>query len=192
MIRQFNGFDRNNVYGEYEKLPVGGYVIGILDAEIQTIPSTGNQFLLLKFDIAEGEYKNYYSKQYKESSLPDKKFKGVFRLYIPKDDGSDMDEFTKKKFNTAIYAVEDSNINYHWDWNEKSLIGKKVGCIMYKKEWEYNGKTGFATAPYGFRSVNDIEDGNFKIPKPKKLQKAAEFEKVDLSDYTEILADDPF
>ena len=155
-------FDRNNVIRNTEKLPVGGYVVKILDAKEQNF--TWGDVLVISFDIAEGDFKDFFDENYKAQQGEDKKWKGTFRLNIPKEDGSEQDQWTQKKFNTNIVAIEDSNPNYFFDWDEAKLKGKLVGAIFNNKEYEVNGNHGFYTNCYSFVSVETIRSGNFKIP----------------------------
>lgn len=166
-MKPIGGYDNAKPYTEFTKLPAGAYVIGILDA--QEIKGDKGDRLVLKFDICEGEFKNYYSEQYKNSQFEDTKYKGNFSIFIPKEDGSEDDEKTLRRLKTSINAIEDSNPGFHWDWDESKLKGKKVGMIFQDKEWKYNGKTGFTAQPYGLRSVQDVNDGSCKIPDKKYL-----------------------
>jgi hypothetical protein len=48
--------------------------------------------LCIVFDIAEGEFAGYYQEAFDRSTFEDKKWKGVLRLWLPKNDGSEQDE----------------------------------------------------------------------------------------------------
>lgn len=168
-MKAFNSYETTKVFTETEKLPVGGYIIGITG--IEEIQYTWGNVLEVKFDIAQGDYKNFFTNQYKNSQLEDKKYKGTYRINIPKEDGSEKDEWTARKFKTDMMAVEDSNPGFHWDWDEKKLVGKKVGAIFFEKEWAMNGNTGFFTTLHSFKSIEKIRNNDFKIPKPKLLNK---------------------
>lgn len=166
-MKAFSGYEETQVYTEAKKLPVDGYVVEIQKAEV--VEYDWGDVLALSYDIAEGEYQGFFLEQWKENTQPDKKYKGVFRLNIPKDDGSEKDEWSKRKFKTCATAIEESNTGYRWEWEEQTLVKKKVGMIFQDKEWEYNGKTGMSAQPYAMTTVEKIREGNFKIPKPKYL-----------------------
>lgn len=151
------------------KLPAGGYIIKILDAEEVTFPNS--QALKISFDIIEGEYKNYYTINYKNQKQEDKKWKGVYHLFIPKEDGSENDEWTKSKFRTCMDAVEESNPGYRWEWDESTLKGKIAGAIMRDKEWKMNGRTGFTVEVYTLETAEKIRENKFSIPNPRLLPK---------------------
>lgn len=161
-MKKYNGFDRNNVYKDQERLPVGGYVLKIMDAK-EVDQSWGNQ-LIISFDIAEGEYKDFFTKNYKSQQGEDKKWKGTYRLNVPKDDGSEQDGWAKTRFNTVIVNIEDSNPGYHWDWDERKLKGKLIGGLFNNKEYSINGRHGFYTNCHSLVLVDKIRSGDYKIP----------------------------
>lgn len=169
MINRYNGY-KAEMMQSAERLPVGAYVCKILKAE--PVNYTWGSVLLVSFDICEGEYKDFYAKNYKSQTSEDtKKWKGVLRMNLPKDDGSERDEWTKRSFNNFVGVIEDANPGYHFDWDEATLKGKTVGILFRNKEWEKDGKTGFWTEPFSAASVGDIRDGkDFKI-KDKLLNK---------------------
>lgn len=78
----------------------------------------------------------------------------------------------KRTFGNAIWAIEESNPGYKWDWIEAALKGKTVGVLFREREWEWDGKTGMTTEACTFVSVDDIRANNFKMPRPKMLNKA--------------------
>jgi len=173
-MKKIANYETAQPYTDAMKLPPNGYVIGILGAE--EMNDNLGVYLHLTFDICEGEQKNFYTTQYKSLQSEDKKFKGVYKLRIPTEDGSEQDGWTLRRFKTVMCAIEDSNPGYHWDWNEKALAGKVVGAIFYEKEYDFNGKTGFYTTLHSFKSADKIRSGDFKVPPPKLLQeKPTEF-----------------
>ena len=172
-MKKLNGFEKARTLGEpQEQLPVGGYILKILDVKFQNYE--WGDVIVLAFDIAEGEYAGFYKKNFDAQTQEDKKWKGTYRMNVPKDDGSKQDEFTMSKFKTDIEAIEDSNSGYHWDWDESKFKGKTVGAVFQNREWEMNGNTGFYTACYGLKSTEAIRSGKFKIPKDKLLKKKEE------------------
>lgn len=167
-MKAFNGFKAEPPVRK-EKLPAGGYVAKILDAK--EVSYDWGSVLLISFDIVEGDYKDFFRKDYAGQQQEDKKWRGVFRLPIPKDDGSERDGWTKNSFNHTMFAVEDSNPGYHWDWNESGLKGKTTGLLYRDREWEMNGNTGWTTECCAFISATDIREKKFEFPKKKPLAK---------------------
>ncbi len=168
MISRPNNWDNVQAFSDRQKLPVGAYVCYIKQAVVKE-NSSGNQLCVL-FDISAGEYAGYYDDDFKRNQRENKKWKGVLRLWLPKEDGSDKDEWAKSILKGFIAAVEESNRGYKWDWNEKSLAKKEIGILFRNEEWEYEGKTGWATRPFRAISVDSVEDGSYAIPKDKPLK----------------------
>ena len=48
-----------------------------------------------------------------------------------------------------------------------------VGVLFRDREWEIESKTGMTTECCTFVSVEDVRTNNFKMPKPKMLNKVA-------------------
>lgn len=167
-MKAFNGFEAKKQGGEREKLPAGGYVAKIMNAE--EISYSWGSVLLISFDVIEGEYKDFFRRDYQENTNEDRKWRGTYRLTIPRDDGSEKDEWTKRTFGNAIWAIEDSNRGYAWDWNEAGLKNKTVGVLFRNREWEIDGNTGWTTECCKLTSVDDIRNGKFKMPKDKPLE----------------------
>lgn len=161
-MKAYKGFDRNNTYKETERLPVGGYVLKIMEAK-EVVNEWGST-LVISFDIAEGEYKDFFANNYRAQQGEDKKWKGAYRLRVPKDDGSEQDSWTVKRFNTVIVNIEESNQGYHWDWDERKLKGKLVGGLFNNKEYAFNGRHGFFTNCHSLVTTEMIRSGKFKIP----------------------------
>ena len=197
-MRPFSNYDTTQTISARAQLPVGAYICQIFKAEEKVYSSSKGEWhkLEVSFDISEGEHKDFYANDYRAQSGEDKKWKGVLRMNIPTDDGSEADGWTKRSFKTNILAIEESNNGYHWDWNEAQLKGKTVGIVFRSEEWEYNGKRGWRTAPFKMVPAADVKSGNIKIPDPKPLNGKAASQAstaADLSDFVEVAsADLPF
>lgn len=167
-MRAFKGYEAKKQGSAREILPAGGYVAKILNAEEKRYD--WGDVLLISFDISEGEHSGFFNKDYQENTNEDKKWRGTYRLNIPKDDGSERDGWTKNTFGGAMWAVEESNQGYTWNWDEKSLKGKTVGVLFRNKEWEMNENTGWTTECCKLESADDIRNGKFRMPKDKPLK----------------------
>lgn len=166
-MKQFSGY-KAEAPVRREKLPAGGYVARIMDAREQEY--SWGSVLLISFDIAEGEHKDFFATDYRGQQQEDKKWRGTYRLRVPKDDGSEQDAWSKRSFGNAMWAVEASNSGYHWDWNEGGLKGKLVGVLFRNKEWEMNGNTGWTTECCFLVDVESIRQNRFTMPKDKPLK----------------------
>lgn len=148
------------------KAPEAGGYIGIIK---NVFDNTDKGQLEIELDIAEGEYANYY-----EQLMAAKGFWGLkaYKNYENKKDPS-KDEYCKRYFKSFITAVENSNEGYNFvntDYNEKTLIGKKVGIILYKEQYIANdGSTKVGTKFSDFKTIEKIKSGDFKVPEFKEL-----------------------
>ena len=160
-------------YTNVEKLPAGGYVLEIKNVVYEDNFEKGyNDKIVLSFDIYEGDFRDHFKRRYEAQTQEDKKWKGTYRLSVAKDDGSEEDTRTGRRFMTVIGAFEDSNPGYHWNWDEQTLKGKLIGGIFREKEYDFNGHKGFFTECAAFDTVNRIREGTFKQLPTKYLDDA--------------------
>ena len=172
MIKKFGDYDQTKGYSDSEQLPRGGYVCKIIGAKMQE--NEYGQSVKIAFDIAEGEYKDFFQKKFDANTNEDKKWSGTFLLNVPTDDGSEKDGWSKRRFRTFTDALEDSNPNYHFDWDETKFKGKLVGFIFNYREWQApDGRLIRSANPAKTVSVDKIRKGNFKIPADKLLEKVS-------------------
>lgn len=172
-MKAINNWDNVKASTDFTTLPAGGYVCRIQGAKISEYQShNGSTFerLEVAVDIEEGEYKGYYRQDFDNQQTEDKKWRGVFRLYVPSGDGSEQDNWSTAKLKRFVTDVEDSNPGYRWDWDEKKLKGKLVGLTFRREEWEYNGRNGWKTNPFQAYTVDDIHQDKFQMPKDKPLK----------------------
>ena len=167
-MRRLKGYESARVFSDQERLPAGGYVLKILDVAYQE--NIRGDVIILSFDIAEGDQKKFFERNYKNQTGEDKRWKGTYRIRVPKDDGSDEDEWTQRRFKTIMVNFEESNSGYHWDWDEKSLKGKMIGALFNNKEYDFNGRHGFYTNCHSLVSVEKIRSGKFQIPQDSLLK----------------------
>ena len=167
-MRAFTNYNNVQSYAESMKLPVGAYKVKIIRAEEQ-----GNALCIL-FDIAEGEYKDFYHKKFsndKKSYPSEAKYKGVFRLWYPS--GDERDEKNERKMKTALEKICESNSHLHIDftkeWDGALLKDCCVGMVFQEKEYDYKGNHGFSAQPYSLITLADLKEGNFTIPEPNYL-----------------------
>lgn len=168
MIKRYEGFaPEQSASGPREKLPAGGYVAKILNAEI--VEYSWGSVLVLAHDITEGEYTGFWKDDYDTNEREDRKWRGNIRITLPKGDGSDKDEWAKRAFNNLVWAAEYCNPGYKWNWDEKTLVGKEIGVLYRNKEWAMNGQTGWTTEACSVVSSESIRDNTFRVPKDKPL-----------------------
>ena len=179
-MKKFSGYSETEArdFTQYEKIEVGGHYCKILDVKIEEIQGKNGKFeqLLIKFDTDENDKQpRYYSTRYKQDVEKDAtkaKWKGYYKIFIPKDDGTEQDEKSKVNFKTFITCIEKSNSGYDWeksDWNEKTLVGKKfVGVFGIEEFTNLAGELVWATKCRFVRSTDsDLE--KVGIPKVRLI-----------------------
>lgn len=155
--------------GEFKKLPAGGYVCKIIDVKDVPLGSDPNKpdkgnYLRVYFDIAEGEYKGFYSddfgkkypdihsyvRSYKEKAL------GLFKGFLTAIDESN---------NTNFVKAAEKGIN------EKELIGKNIGLVLGLEEYITSmGEIKERLYVTSNRSTQAIVSGDYKVPELKKIK----------------------
>lgn len=192
MIKKFSDYDQTQAYGDYEKLPKGGYVMQIKGVE--TRKNSNGEYLFISGDIFEGDYMQFFTREYRNQQAEDKKWHCNYLLNIPKDDGSEQDTWTKRKFKTFTEALEDSNDGYHFDWDEQKFKGKLIGGLFNEREYEtQQGQIRRATNWASVTTVDKIREGNYTLPNDRTLQKPT-LPETDASGFmsTDDLDDLPF
>ena len=171
-MKAFDGFksEASNNKG-YPLLPAGPYVAKIIAVHIDG--DEPDQRLILRLDIAEGPYANYYMDRYKaesekKGSKYPVKYKGDIWFRIPNPDNKKAmyPESDKKRFNDMVYRIEQSNPGYHWDWNEQGLVGLVVGINM--QEDSYNGNA--FTKIGRLEIVSEVRSGTVQAMAPRQRQ----------------------
>lgn len=153
----------------FNKLPAGGYVCGI--TAVEDVPAS--EYLKIEFDIAEGEYKNYYRNLYDSKGFWAGRF---IKSYKEKALG-----FFKK----MLTAFEKSNSGFVFNNDEKILKRKLIGLVIGYEQYVGNDDSvKERITVVDFLPVEDIRAGKFEVPALKTLSdddydkvadKAAEF-----------------
>lgn len=171
--------------GTFSKPTAGGYCIEIL--AVKDVPlnqQTGKgDYLKIEYDICKGDFAGYYTKQ--NERFGGDWFANFIRSYKQSCEGM---------FKHFINCVEASNSGYKWDWNENGLVHKYVGVVLGEEEYrKNNGDIGVKLVVKEIKTVEDIANGNFKVPAIKKLQggtvaqtSAPAFEPNSMADFVTI------
>lgn len=165
MITKPQGYDEAPAYtGEFASLPAGLYVCEILGVKQEE--HNGHSRFVMQFDIAEGDQKGFYQKQYNAEKQMNQaaKYKGVHR--------QNMEEQGLPFFKGLMTSVERSNQGFHFPWgtqgNEKTLVGKRFGAVMGREEFlTSDNQKRMATKIVQIRSIDGLKDA--KIPDDKLL-----------------------
>jgi hypothetical protein len=162
-MKQFSGFDEAKEAAKYspsEKLPTGAYVCEVKNVQYVAGENGNSDRIDILFDISEGDYKDFYKKKYDNDDSEDKKWKGRKSIYIPKDDGSEKDGWTKNTFAKWTNAFEDSNKGYKWDWKEEKWKKLKVGIVFGETGNVIEGREVLYTEPRFPVAVDKVRDGS--------------------------------
>lgn len=147
--------------GDFVRLPAGGYV-----ARITAVENTEGDkpFLTCTYDIAEGQYKDYYADDFGKEHPYVHQFR---QYYTPKAYGA---------FKGFLFAIDKSNgTNYAEQakagLNEQELVGKYIGLVIgYKERATDRGEVREVSYVDKYRTVEGIRAGKYKVPELVKLQ----------------------
>lgn len=157
MIRKPSGYDEAPAYtGDFQQLPKGKYVC-IIKQVVTKNSKNGNEQFVILYDIAEGEYKDFYQKMFdadKAQNPSGAKWRGVFK--------QNMEGKGTPWLKGIITSIERSNnFTFHWDRekNEKTLEGKKFGGIFWRRQYQKeDGSRPIITELYRIRSVAGLAE----------------------------------
>ena len=111
-MKAFNGFKSEAQNNKPRMLPPGPYVAKIIAVKIDG--KEPDQTLVLRVDICEGPFANYFVDRYnreKESGKYEPRYKGDFKLRIPNENNTKAlyPETDIRRFNDAIFRIETAN-----------------------------------------------------------------------------------
>lgn len=168
-VPSYNKENRKSSNGGYEKLPKGNYVCKILSVGEHT-SKAGKAMIKIAFDIAEGEYKDFYKKRFDADERADKKWPAdaVYYMTIPSDG---CQAFVTDQWDTFWANVEYSNNGYVFTGDEKTVKGKTFGGIFrIEQSRSESGQLYDHTRLFRTAIAQDIRDGKVTwIPKDKIL-----------------------
>ena len=183
-------YDKSKRRKSFEQLPKDCYVIKILNAKEAANKTSGSR-LDISFDIAEGEFKDFYMQQYRNNSNEDKKWPNdaIFRINIPSD-GSP--QYVWDSWNTFFADLEDSNNGFVFAGDPATLKNKIVGGKFHIEQTEYNSKIYNHTRMRWTCVAADVRSGKAAktMPNDKLLAPAKAPASVD-SDFIDVPAGSP-
>lgn len=165
MLRKPMGYDASEIMevGTFRAVPPGWYCAVIMNAAEGETPN-GSPYIEFAVDIADGEYKGYYKSDFVNQRPADgvKKWRGNVRYFTT--------EKAVGMLKGGIKAIEESNPGYTFDWDERSVKGKKVGLGIHREEYiGADGTPKTATKPYAFCAIQKVLSGEMPEPKDKPL-----------------------
>ena len=153
-MRPIEGWDLINEAGELKRLPAGPQACKI----IEVVDVSDKEYFDVYFDIAEGEFKGYFAALQANTG---KNYGRITRSYKTN---------ALPFFKAFITAVEKSNPNYKWDWNEKSLSGKFCAVNFRDEEYMVDGEVKVMAKAFEIRSLQSLRAGEIKVQPLKKLE----------------------
>lgn len=150
----------------FETVPNGAYACQIMGVTMKNTQS-GRSYIELMLEITEGEFKGFFTKDYK--AQPDngnKRWRGCINLWIPQDND---ENWKVEQFLRAIKAIDVSN-GTTFDGNEATLKGKKVCALMHKEEYlNKDNEVRSSQRFYKLISIQDMKEGRIGEIKDKLI-----------------------
>lgn len=172
-MQQYKNWNNVQAAGEFKALKPGGYVLQIKGAR-EEVSQNHNPMLVIAFDIVEGEFKGYYNDLFAKNTAADKKWPngGIYRVMLPKDDGSEEDNKKMSKLKGLVTALAESNRNYNQNeyWNIEQMKCKLIGGLFRREEYEnQKGERKWTTKLAWTCSTVKIKNGDFEVPEERPL-----------------------
>lgn len=165
-MKKIANFDEVQESTSFKRLEPNAYVCKIMNVtDVPFDEKTGKgDYLKVFFDIAEGENKGYFADQFKKDTRADKKWP---------NSGSFIRSYKEKAlpmFKGFTNALEKSNKNYAWDWDESKLKGKTIVLIIGEEAYlNQRGEKKIRNYVDSVRSIEAYKAGDFTIPALKEL-----------------------
>lgn len=182
-------YDKTARRKSFETLPKGAYVVKILNAEQEKSKNGIGSHIKVSFDIAEGEYANFYTQQYKANTNENKDwpYDAVFYVNIP-DDRSP--EWMRLNYNTFFADLEDSNDGFVCQ-DTKSMKGKLIGGKFRIEQTTFNGNVYDHTKLYWTCVADDVRNGRAgRLPKDKLVDSSQSVQNDGFMDIPDSLDDE--
>ena len=169
--------------------PPGAYVAEIQAVRTEQSYNKDRDEIVLMIEITEGEFAGQYHKVFEEQKErfgDSVEYRGTFKLrpYLPSDDA-----WVKSSFEGNIWAIQESNPGYAWDWDESKLKGKKVGISIRKTLYTGNDGSDKETTEIGrLESIDDVKAGKCKLMKERDGRKkgGTSSKPTDVTDEVEV------
>lgn len=184
IMEKLNGWENANSFGDFKTLKPGTYKCIIKGVE-ELISTNAKKFVKISFDIADGEFKNYFADKYMNDTRAEKKWSGIWNLFLEGYEPGSVNT----KFKGFITSIEKSNVGFIWDWNEQKLTNQVVGIVFRDEEFKADdGSIKSSAKPFYAVPVSDI--ATVKVPEPKLLNVQLGSTSMDFNNYTDTLQGD--
>lgn len=167
-------YDKSKRKKTYETLPKGAYVIRILNVTEEANKKGFGTHLTIRFDIAEGEYENFFANVFTSDQREDKKWPndGTFYLTVP---DTNSQQYVFDNWNSFWADLEDSNNGWVFDMEHFVMLkGKLLGAKFAIEQTEYNGQIYDHTRMRWTCVADDVRNGKAgKMPADKLITPSA-------------------
>lgn len=167
ILNKAKNYDEIQINEDFTPLELGGHKGIIKNVSEYTSDISHNTSLKVEVDTDKTDKQpSYYQEQFDKDDRADKKWSTGATKYVSLKD----DENCVKMLKAFITAVENSNVNFKYDWSKDTnqLIGKKVGLVFGWEEYKNDkDEIKLATKLTQFRSLDKVD--SVKIPKVKLL-----------------------
>ena len=179
-------FDKSQRRKNYEQLPKGAYVVKIMGAVQEPNRNGKGEHVKIIVDIAEGDFKGYFSRIYEANTNEDKKWPndGTFYLTVPNDDSPG---FVWTNYASFLSDLEDSNPGYSFNQSIEGFRNKIIGGKFALEQSEYNGKVYNHVRMRWTCVAEDVRNGKpGKMPNDKFISGSGTTVKTDDEGFMEV------
>jgi hypothetical protein len=156
MVNKLKQLDLANVpeQQEFVRMEPGGYICRVCKVD----DVVAKEYLLIEYDIAEGQHKGRYTDLWADKGFWAGK---LYRSYK---------QTALSQFKGFITAVANSNKGFAWNSDEQQLVNKLFGAVIAEEQYlKKDGSVGTRLYVSDVRSVDKIKAGDFKTPPLKML-----------------------
>jgi hypothetical protein len=122
---------------------------------------TEKEYLRIEFDIANGDLKGMFQGMFEQTGV----WSNTATMY------KSYKQSALPYFKRFIVAVEKSNDNFKFDFDEQKLVGKYFVVNYGIEEYERDGEIKEGLKPVEARSVQSFKEGKIEVPKAKRLER---------------------
>lgn len=183
-------YDKSKRMKTFQTLPKGAYVVKLLNVKEEPNKSGSGTHLTIAFDIAEGEYKDFYQQMYAQNANEDKRWPidAHYYLNVPDDNSK---PYVWNNWNTFFADLEDSNNGFVFDSeNLGSLKNKLIGGKFAIDQSTYNGNVYDHTKLRWTCVAEDVRNNKAGKMPPDKLADSHIPSNTDASSFFEPVPSD--
>lgn len=182
-------YDKSARRKSFETLPKGAYVVKIMDAKEEKSKNGIGSHIKVSFDIAEGEYKDFYRQMYLANTNENKEwpYDAVFYVSIPDNNSP---EWMRLNYNTFFADLEDSNDGFVCT-DPRQMKGKVIGGKFRIEQTTFNGNVYDHTRLYWTCVADDVRNGRAgRLPKDKLVDSSQPVQNDGFMDIPDNLDDE--